>query len=82
MLRGPEFKPEYGRVLQEHIQMGHIGRSQDVIRGQFQDTYYLPQHAAIYPDSTATKVRVVFNASVPSSNGVSLIGVLRPGPVL
>ncbi|XP_068140041.1 uncharacterized protein [Drosophila tropicalis] len=34
------------------------------------------------PDSTTTKVRVVFNASSKSTNGVSLNDILYPGPVL
>lgn len=44
--------------------------------------YYLPHHAVIKPDSTTTKLRVVFNASNPSSNGVSLNDALYPGPAL
>ncbi|XP_070144622.1 uncharacterized protein [Drosophila kikkawai] len=34
------------------------------------------------PESATTKVRVVFNASSPSSNGNSLNDILYPGPVL
>ncbi|XP_073811753.1 uncharacterized protein [Musca autumnalis] len=44
--------------------------------------YYLPHHAVFKPDSTTTKVRVVFNASCPSSNGLSLYDMLHTGPVL
>ncbi|XP_073827823.1 uncharacterized protein [Musca autumnalis] len=44
--------------------------------------YYLPHHAVLKPDSTTIKVRVVFNASSPTSNGVSLNNVLHTGPVL
>ncbi|XP_065356199.1 uncharacterized protein LOC135950594 [Calliphora vicina] len=32
-------------------------------------SYYLPHHAVFKPDSLTTKLRVVFNASNPSSNG-------------
>ncbi|XP_070144165.1 uncharacterized protein [Drosophila kikkawai] len=45
-------------------------------------SFYLPHHAVFKPDSTTTKVRVVFNASNPSSNGNSLNDILHAGPVL
>ncbi|XP_070137077.1 uncharacterized protein [Drosophila bipectinata] len=45
-------------------------------------TYYLPHHAVFKPESTTTKVRVVFNASSPSANGTSLNDILYAGPVL
>ncbi|XP_041451321.1 uncharacterized protein LOC121404964 [Drosophila obscura] len=44
--------------------------------------YYLPHHAVFKPESTTTKLRVVFNASSPSSNGKSLNDTLHSGPVL
>jgi len=43
---------------------------------------YLPHHAVLKPESTTTKLRVVFNASSPSKNGVSLNDILNAGPVL
>ncbi|XP_070137183.1 uncharacterized protein [Drosophila bipectinata] len=45
-------------------------------------TYYLPHHAVFKPESTTTKVRVVFNASSPSANRTSLNDILYAGPVL
>ncbi|XP_075162874.1 uncharacterized protein LOC142235507 [Haematobia irritans] len=44
--------------------------------------YYLPHHAVVRPESTTTRVRVVFNASSASSNGMSLNDVLYPSPIL
>jgi len=45
-------------------------------------SYYLPHPAVLKPESTTTKLRVVFNASSPSENGVSLNDILHAGPVL
>ncbi|XP_075162899.1 uncharacterized protein LOC142235534 [Haematobia irritans] len=42
----------------------------------------MPHHAVIRPESSTTKVRVVFNASCPSSNGLSLNDTLHCGPSL
>ena len=44
--------------------------------------FYIPHHAVEKPESTSNKLRVVFNASCPSSNGKSLNDVLHIGPVL
>jgi len=45
-------------------------------------SYYIPHNAVVKPESTATKLRVVFNASSPSANGTSLNDILHAGPVL
>ncbi|XP_058816945.1 uncharacterized protein LOC131680243 [Topomyia yanbarensis] len=44
--------------------------------------YYLPHHAVLKPDSTTTKLRVVFDASCKTSTGVSLNDALMVGPVV
>jgi len=46
------------------------------------DDFYLPHHAVFKPDSTYTKVRVVFNASNKSFNGYSLNVIIHTGTVL
>ncbi|XP_058817019.1 uncharacterized protein LOC131680315 [Topomyia yanbarensis] len=45
-------------------------------------TYYVPHHAVFKPDSTTTKLRVVFDASCATSTGVSLNNALMVGPVV
>ncbi|GFS68827.1 integrase_H2C2 domain-containing protein [Trichonephila clavipes] len=35
-------------------------------------TYYIPHHGVYRPEKSSTKLRVVFNASCPTSNGRSL----------
>ncbi|XP_062538139.1 uncharacterized protein LOC134206439 [Armigeres subalbatus] len=44
--------------------------------------YYLPHHAVIKMDSTATKLRTVFDASCPSKSALSLNDVLLAGPTI
>ncbi|XP_046868570.1 uncharacterized protein LOC124461023 [Drosophila willistoni] len=72
-------KTEYDAVIQEYLDLGHM---RQVPFDGSNNNFYLPHHAVIKPDSTTTKVRVVFNASSKSTNGVSLNDILYPGPVL
>ena len=59
ILRNPEVKNQYDQVIEE-----------------YHDSVYSPKPSCYLPhfkpDSTATKLRVVFNASCPFSNGLSL----------
>jgi len=45
-------------------------------------TFYLPIHGVKKERRSSTKLRVVFDASAKSSNGVSLNDTLLPGPSL
>ncbi|XP_018342705.1 PREDICTED: uncharacterized protein LOC108748827 [Trachymyrmex septentrionalis] len=47
-----------------------------------QTSIYLPHHAVLKPDSITTKLRVVFDASCPTSSGVSLNNIFRSGPTI
>ena len=76
--RNPELKRQYSDVLQEYITLQHAKRVTDLSG----PSYYMPHHAVLKPDSTTTKLRVVFNASHATSTGVSLNDVLHPGPAL
>lgn len=44
--------------------------------------FYMPHHAVIKESSNTTKVRVVFDASAKTSNGVSLNDTLMVGPTI
>lgn len=46
------------------------------------ETFYLPKHAVRKEHSTTTKVRVVFDASAKSSNGISLNDTFLIGPTI
>ena len=82
--RDPDLHSKYNQVLEEYSVLGHmeIVSPKELIRNEKICSYYLPHHAVTKPDSITTKTRVVFNASNPSSNGVSLNDVLYTGPVL
>lgn len=45
-------------------------------------SFYMPHHAVIKENSTTTKLRTVFNASSPSSTGISLNDCLLVGPTV
>ncbi|XP_065368817.1 uncharacterized protein LOC135961248 [Calliphora vicina] len=79
LMKNPPLKSEYDRVISEYSTLGQMTM---VSPSNSNTTYYLPHHAVLKPDSTTTKLRVVFNASSPSSNGNSLNDLLYPGPIL
>lgn len=79
LLKNPELKSEYDRVISEYASLNQMV---NVTASNTDRVYYLPHHAVLKPDSTTTKLRVVFNASSASSNGNSLNDLLYPGPIL
>ncbi|XP_062699464.1 uncharacterized protein LOC115268100 [Aedes albopictus] len=44
--------------------------------------YYIPHSCVIKPDSTSTKLRVVFDASAKTSSNISLNDIQHSGPVI
>ncbi|XP_070141653.1 uncharacterized protein [Drosophila kikkawai] len=52
-------KEQYDSVIHEYLDLGHM---KEVPSTHNSPTYYLPHHAVIKPESTTTKLRVVFNA--------------------
>ncbi|XP_059226988.1 uncharacterized protein LOC131998556 [Stomoxys calcitrans] len=77
----PEIKEQYDNAILEYLELGHIRKitAQEITKTP---NYYLPHHAVIKPDRLTTKLRVVFNASSPSSNRRSLNDNLFAGPIL
>lgn len=65
---------EYRAFLKEYEALGHLSRCLPPQPNQI--TYYIPHHA-VFKDG---KIRVVFDASMKSSNGVSLNEILLTGP--
>ncbi|XP_055591566.1 uncharacterized protein LOC129743554 [Uranotaenia lowii] len=69
-----------GQILGQSLVQG----TRQNLEGQNHDSvvYYMPHHAVLKPDSTTTKLRVVFDASCRTSTGVSLNDGLMVGPVV
>ncbi|XP_026467582.1 uncharacterized protein LOC113371152 [Ctenocephalides felis] len=75
---------DYDNFIREYIRLGHATKI-DKIENRNLDKhnyYYLPHHAIVREASLTTKLRVVFDASAKSSNGLSLNDILLPGPRL
>ncbi|XP_025996386.2 uncharacterized protein LOC113005268 [Solenopsis invicta] len=71
-------KQEYTRVIEEYLELKHMSRVEDAS----DDGYYMPHHAVIKKSSDTTKVRVVFDASAKTRNGISLNDTLLTGPII
>ncbi|XP_076389322.1 uncharacterized protein LOC143264752 [Megachile rotundata] len=77
--KSPDLKHEYVKFLHEYHNLGHM----EVLNNPNTQTgYYLPHHAVLKHDSLTTKLRVVFDASAKTSNGISLNDALLTGPTI
>ncbi|XP_076301650.1 uncharacterized protein LOC143219633 [Lasioglossum baleicum] len=77
--RSSEFKRAYTEFLENYESLGHMETMQPQ---KTSEGYYLPHHGVLREASSTTKLRVVFNGSMPSSNGKSLNDFLLRGPNL
>ncbi|XP_038119883.1 uncharacterized protein LOC119769982 [Culex quinquefasciatus] len=76
----PELMKQYSDFIHEYLEMRHMEEVKEDTEEK--QAYYLPHHAVLRPDSTTTKLRVVFDASCATSSGVSLNDALMVGPVV
>lgn len=71
---------EFNTALEEYHHLDHAeevpASEKDIAH------YYMPVHGVFKASSTTTKVRPVFDASAPTTNGISLNDTLKPGPNL
>ncbi|XP_062716335.1 uncharacterized protein LOC134291918 [Aedes albopictus] len=77
----PQLKEQYVEFMEEYESMGHMKkvREEDLSGVVY---YFLPHHAVLKPDSTTTKLRVVFDASCKTTSGFSLNDGMMVGPVV
>lgn len=82
--RNHDFKTLYHEFMREYESLGHMSRLDDkeVQSTEFTQTFYLPHHGVINAHSSTTKLRVVFDGSCKSDNGISLNSKLLVGPTI
>ena len=76
----PKFAQLYFDFLTEYERLGHMSKLTDKEANKF--CVFLPHHGVLREDKLTTKLRVVFNASSPTSSGMSLNDILEIGPKL
>lgn len=85
LLKQPSLYLQYCEFMREYLELGHMDLiSPDNISSNTTSphTYYIPHHCVLKPDSSTTKLRVVFNASAKTPNQTSLNDHLLTGPKL
>ncbi|XP_067214210.1 uncharacterized protein [Linepithema humile] len=73
-----KMRSEYISFMRKYEELGHmtaVTDSDSTIK-----SHYLPHHGVIKEGSLTTKLRVVFDASAPTSNGVSINDLQMIGP--
>ena len=75
----PHIRKQYNEFMQEYLDLGHMSPLNSDPNKNL-PSYYIPHHCVFNENSLTTKCRVVFDASAPSSNGVSLNSILHVGP--
>ncbi|XP_050305604.1 uncharacterized protein LOC126742841 [Anthonomus grandis grandis] len=81
LLKNPELYKLYSDFMREYISNKHMSLVLST-EPRPESICYLPHHGVIKPDSSTTKVRVVFNASAKDSKNHSFNSTLLPGPKL
>jgi hypothetical protein len=80
LAKNSELKAQYVQFMQEYQDLGHMTPVDPPAPEE--RVYYIPHHAVFKPDSTTTKLRVVFDASAKTNTGVSLNELLYKGPTV
>jgi len=79
--KDPILHAQYVHFMQEYASLGHM-ELVDTEHEINTNEYFLPHHAVEKLDSVSTKLRVVFDGSCRTSNGLSLNEVLLKGPTV
>jgi hypothetical protein len=77
----PKMKKMYCDFIEEYLDLGHMRKiegDEEIIHG----ISYMPHHGVYKKSNSTTKLRVVFNASQPSSSGVSFNDVQMNGGIV
>ncbi|XP_036344475.1 uncharacterized protein LOC118753713 [Rhagoletis pomonella] len=76
----PDLKKQYSAFVTEYAQLEHMSLVEVIPTGV--RTNFLPHHCVLKAESSTTKLRVVFDASAPTSSGFSLNDILISGPTI
>ncbi|XP_076387942.1 uncharacterized protein LOC143264465 [Megachile rotundata] len=76
----PQLAEGYRAFMGEYLDLDHMEPVMDLEKKT--NAYYLPHHAVVKRHDPLAKLRVVFNASFPTSTGNSLNDCLCTGPKL
>lgn len=75
----PDFSRMYHDFMLEYETLGHMT---NVNKTNLCSGYFIPHHGILRESSSTTKLRVVFNASCPTSTGVSFNDLQMVGPTV
>ncbi|XP_028168577.1 uncharacterized protein LOC114358739 isoform X3 [Ostrinia furnacalis] len=79
--RDPDYKATYVEFMNEYERLGHMTENVNITTPHSGHVeYFIPHHGVIRESSTTTKLRSVFDASAPSSSGLSLNDLQMVGP--
>lgn len=76
--RNADLRIQYHDFLRKYLELGHMEVVKDI--RSVEGGYYLPHHCVLRPESSTTKLRVVFDASCKTSTSYSLNNILYTGP--
>lgn len=70
--------------MNDYLKLGHMLKiNESETDGKLNEiSYYIHHHAVIKETSTSTRLHAVFDASMPTSSGLSLNDCLMVGPVV
>ncbi|XP_018375244.1 PREDICTED: uncharacterized protein LOC108769012 [Trachymyrmex cornetzi] len=80
LIRCPTLREHYIAFLAEYEKLEHMSKVLE--ESAHEISYYLPHHCVIKNDSSTTKIRVVFDASAPTDNGISLNDIQMISPAV
>ncbi|XP_018405678.1 PREDICTED: uncharacterized protein LOC108782026 [Cyphomyrmex costatus] len=75
-----KMRSQYAAFLREYEELGHMTKIAEDNTASI--ACYLPHHGVVKESSLTTKLRVVFNASSPTSTGVSINDLQMVGPTI
>ncbi|XP_017891420.1 uncharacterized protein LOC108631770 [Ceratina calcarata] len=78
-MRQVEYRELYLKFMKEYEILNHMVKAPPSTASHDHAAFYLPHHGVLKPDSTTTKLRVVFNGSSTTTSGYSLNDIMHTG---